>query len=159
MPDTADLEAAVDILVEKSPRLSRPLTSFIFLIFGSVVLFAGRGPLLNLWASQRPSPRPLVSIPPRRLFPPPPPSATSPPPPPPPLSTAKPLPAASSATRPPKRTVDAHGAADPGGAPRVGERSPLIQGMVEAGFSREQAEAALTAVNAKDKKDIPKAIE
>jgi len=55
--------------------------------------------------------------------------------------------------------VDAHGAADPGGAPRVGERSPLIQGMVEAGFSREQAEAALTAVNAKDKKDIPKAIE
>jgi len=34
--------------------------------------------------------------------------------------------------------VDAKGATDPGGAPRVAESSPLIQAMIEAGFSRTQ---------------------
>jgi hypothetical protein len=39
------------------------------------------------------------------------------------------------------------------------ESSPLIQGMIEAGFSRAQAEAALAAVNATQKSHVPKAIE
>eukprot|EP00965_Chrysotila_dentata_P245979 6206887-Pleurochrysis_carterae.AAC.2 len=56
------------------------------------------------------------------------------------------------------RTVDAPGAADPGGAPRVPERSALIQGMIEAGFSRAQAIEAIAAVNASKSADIPKAI-
>ena len=73
-----------------------------------------------------------------------PPPPSPPPPPPPPSET---------------RTVDAKGAVDPGGAQRVGERSPLIQGMIEAGFSRAQAEEALAATGAKEVSDVPKAIE
>ena len=56
------------------------------------------------------------------------------------------------------RSVDAKGAVDPGGAPRVGESSPLIQGMIEAGFSRSQAARALEAVNATVITDVPAAI-
>ncbi|KAL3911527.1 MAG: hypothetical protein SGPRY_008658, partial [Prymnesium sp.] len=51
------------------------------------------------------------------------------------------------------------GSTDPGGEKRVPERSPLIQGMIEAGFSRAQAELALEAVDAKGKEDIARAIE
>ena len=58
-----------------------------------------------------------------------------------------------------ERSVDVKGAADPGGAARVSEASPLIQGMIEAGFSRAQSIEALTAVGAKATQDIKKAID
>ena len=55
--------------------------------------------------------------------------------------------------------MDGKGAADPGGAARQNEASPLIQGMIEAGFSRAQAIDALHAVQATKPGDIPKAID
>ena len=57
------------------------------------------------------------------------------------------------------RSVDVKGASDPGGAARIAEASPLIQGMIEAGFSRRQSVEALSAVSAKTTQDIRKAIE
>ena len=57
------------------------------------------------------------------------------------------------------RAVDAPGAKDPGGAARQAESSPLIQGIVEAGFSRAQAIEGITAVDAKTREDNPKIIE
>mmetsp|Transcript_68248 Transcript_68248/g.204495 ORF Transcript_68248/g.204495 Transcript_68248/m.204495 type:complete len:355 (-) Transcript_68248:209-1273(-) len=95
---------------------------------------------------------------------PPPAAAASPPPPPPPPPDAS-ASATSSLPPPPPpndtraRAVDVKGAADPGGAQRVQERSPLIQGMIEAGFSRAQADEALTAIGATAMTDVPKAIE
>ena len=77
--------------------------------------------------------------------------ALLPPPPPPPPAVG--------ALGGPVRTVDAKGAADPGGAARVGEQSPLLQGMIEAGFSRQQAVTALAAVNASQPADVPRAIQ
>lgn len=47
---------------------------------------------------------------------------------------------------------------DPGGSARVNERSPLVQGMIEAGFSRAQAERALSATQAQTLADVPRAI-
>lgn len=57
------------------------------------------------------------------------------------------------------RSVDSRGAIDPGGAARVPESSPLIQAIIEAGFSRASAARALAAVMAKSTKDVPRAIE
>eukprot|EP00967_Tisochrysis_lutea_P052679 scaffold65333_cov30-Tisochrysis_lutea.AAC.3 len=158
MGESVDLELAVESLVERSPRLKRPIASFFCLVCGAIVLFVGRGPLFHLWEAKAPrrATTKLVQI-------------SQPPPPPPPLPAAdrvggapqqrQPSTSAAGAAGTPRRSVDAPGAADPGGAPRVHERSPLIQGMIESGFSREQAEVALAAVNATDKSHIPKAIE
>jgi hypothetical protein len=167
MPDVSDLEFAVEGLLDRSQRLRRPITTFFCLIFGAVVLLAGRTPLLHLLAAQAPR-RAVITIPLPLIFPP------SPPPPAPaashtattphqaklaPARAGTAAPAGGAAAAAPRRSVDAPGAADPGGAPRVQESSPLIQGMIEAGFSRAQAEAALAAVNATQKSHIPKAIE
>ena len=128
------------------------IVSFICFVVLCVMLFAASGPLISA----------LVVQPQRKLaqqlhiyranVPPFPPS----PPPPPPVQLLPPPPPLSVLAL--ARSVDAKGAMDPGGAARISESSPLIQGMIEAGFSRAQAVKALEAVGAKSKDDIPKAI-
>ena len=63
---------------------------------------------------------------------------------------------AESIAKEPARAASEHH--DPGGMRRVPERSPLIQAMIEAGFSREQAETALKAVGATTTADVAGAI-
>ena len=127
--------------------VGRTLCAFFCFAVLSVFCFAASGPLAAAFA---PAPRSRrlsqathtfhALVPPHPPHPP-------PSPPPPPVAAAT------------ERTVDAPGAADPGGAPRIGESSPLIQAMIEAGFSRAQAKVALNAVGAKKQDDVQKAIE
>ena len=127
------------------------MVSFICFAILCVLLFAASGPMTSALtppvrkltqqthtfkASSHKAPPPILQQPPPPL--------SSPPPPPP--SAAK------------VRAVDAKGAEDPGGAARVTESSPLIQGMIEAGFSRDQSARALKAIGAKELVDVPKAI-
>ena len=177
----ANLESELNGLAT-SRRVRRPWLWFILLSLLAVVLVAGGGPILSLLRLSTTSSTPgrsalqLVSsdslagasISTRRYL-----AASaattttvasaakSTPPdathsfmlPPPPLPPKLVEPAAA------VRAVDAPGAADPGGAARISESSPLIQGMIEAGFSRAQSIRALEAVGATQLSHVPKAIE
>jgi hypothetical protein len=129
-------------------RAASFVSGFLCFTLLSVLLFTASGPLVAVMPS--PIARKLAqtthtfhaNVPPQPPFPPP------LPPYPPPAKSA-----------PSYRSVDATGAVDPGGQPRVGESSPLIQAMIEAGFSRAQAIKALEATGAKSSADVPKAIE
>ena len=122
--------------------LRRPWCSFLSCVMLAVLLFAAPSTLVSGSDTTLRRVRRQASLfrPPP---PPPPPPQTSPPPPlPPPQAEA--------------RAVDAVGAADPGGSARVPEDSPLIQGIIEAGFSRDQAREGLAAVAAKSSTDNAK---
>ena len=138
--------------------LRRLVALFACLSVSAVMVFAAGGPVryavLGAQSARRHQVHYTYAAPPLLVPPPPPPSPPAPPPPPRELS---PPPALGRATA--ERTVDAKGAEDPGGKPRISESSPLIQAMIEAGFSRAQAIAALSAVGAKAQADVAKAIE
>ena len=129
--------------------LQHPIVAFFCFAILSVALFAASGPLSFFFA---PAPRSRKLSQALHTF-----HARVPPSPPaPPPSPPSPPPSAAAAEQ---RTVDAPGASDPGGAPRLPESSPLIQAMIEAGFSRAQARKALEAVGAKSGKDVQAAID
>ena len=157
MPQSVDfmMEEGADVLDQlastASGRLRRPWCTFLSCVMLAVLLFAAPSTIVSGADTTLRRVRRQASLfrPPP---PPPPPSLPSPPhspPPPPPL----PLPPPPQAEA---RVVDAMGAADPGGAARVPESSPLIQGIIEAGFSREQAREGLAAVAAKTSADNAK---
>ncbi len=136
--------------------LRRPWLCFVLLVLMLVMAFAAGGPIYaqlhpvrGALARRR---RAHEGVPRLNVVSHSQPGVTSSPPPPPPPPPPR-------ALSDPGRSVDAKGALDPGGAPRVSERSPLIQAMIEAGFSREQAAAALGAIGAKAVSDVPRAIE
>ena len=146
MPQSVDLmEEGADVLDQLTSTAAckqgfrRPWCTFLSCVMLAVLLFAAPSTLVSgadttlrrvRQASLfRPPPPPPLPSPPH----------SPPPPPPPPQAEA--------------RAVDAVGAVDPGGAARVPESSPLIQGIIEAGFSRDQAREGLAAVAAKTKED------
>ena len=133
-------------MAESSARL---LAAFLCLSVVAVLIFAAGGPVV---AVVSPPVRKLSQL--HHTFV----AAVPPPPPSPPPSPPSP-PAVAPPPLVKQRSVDAKGADDPGGKPRVGESSPLIQGMIEAGFSRAQALTALNAVGAKSSEDVAKAIQ
>ena len=150
MPQSIDLmEEGADVLDQLTSTaacergLRRPWCTFLSCVTLLVLVFAAPSTLVSGADTT------LRRVRQASLFRPP------PPPPPPPL----PSPPHSPPPPPPQaeaRAVDAVGAVDPGGAARVPESSPLIQGIIEAGFSREQAREGLAAVAAKTKDDNPK---
>ena len=136
MPQSVDLmEEGADVLDQLTSTaacqqgLRRPWCTFLSCTMLAVLLFAAPSTLVSGADTTLRRVRRQAS-----LFRP-------PPPPPPPPSQAE------------ARAVDAVGAVDPGGAARVPESSPLIQGIIEAGFSRDQAREGLAAVAAKTKDD------
>lgn len=157
------LDNAVALASSSKVTIRRPVLTFLSCVVFAVLLFAAPSTIVSGAATILPAKRvrqaSLFSPPPPPRPPPPPPSPPPPPrlslpPPPPPFSSPPP-----SETSAAPRSVDAPGAADPGGAKRVPESSPLIQGIIEAGFSREQAREGLAAVNAKSAADNQKVIE
>ncbi len=179
-PRQMDVEAAAEAIAEAAGthRVRRPWCCFFSASLVLVFLFAAGGPVRSLLA-----PPPIVRYRPHRWD-----AAESTLPPRavtwdpvregaarapeisamtaatgiPAVTTSAPTAAATPAPTTPAPTSssrpDGRGAADPGGASRAPERSPLVQGMIEAGFSRTQAESALAAVDAKSSTDIPRAI-
>ena len=144
----------------------KAIVSFVCFAVLSVLLFAASGPLMAAVAPLRPRRLSQVThtyharVPPHQVV--------SAPPPPPALvlhvgttgaATSHPPPPVAISSDASQRLVDGKGAIDPGGAARIAESSPLIQGMIEAGFSRGQSVEALQAVGAKSSQDIPKAIQ
>ena len=151
MPQSVDLmEEGADVLDQLTSTaacqqgLRRPWCTFLSCAMLAVLLFAAPSTLVSGADTTLRRVRRQASLfrpPPPPPPPPLPPPPHSPPPPPPPPSQAE------------ARAVDAVGAVDPGGAARVPESSPLIQGIIEAGFSRDQAREGLAAVAAKTKDD------
>ena len=148
MPSVDLMEEGADVLDQLTSTAAckqgfrRPWCTFLSCVVFSVLLFAAPSTLVSGADTTLRRVRRQASLfrPPPPPSPPPLPSPPhSPPPPPPPQAEA--------------RAVDAVGAVDPGGAARVPESSPLIQGIIEAGFSRDQAREGLAAVAAKTKED------
>ena len=166
MPSVDLMEEGADVLDQLTSTAAckqgfrRPWCTFLSCVMLTVLLFAAPSTLVSGADTTLRRVRRQASLfrPPPPPSPPPLPSPPhSPPPPPPPQAEARAVDAVGAvfpgAPQAEARAVDAVGAVDPGGAARVPESSPLIQGIIEAGFSRDQAREGLAAVAAKTKED------